>query len=371
MTTSHHQPSSHSTRTFAVSANALRGAVIIAAIVAALLASIGNASASLNTLDEIESAFDTLGTTGDEWSGATYNADNHSLFVVDDEGYGFEFQLDDDDNTVIRSTAREVRIDIEAGDLEGVTWIAGDTYGLLSEDSGRIYVVDIASSTTYVDEDDALAVVETTINNANNKGAEGLTTDGDYYYVAKEWPPALHRFEPDGTWQGAVSLISHVADISGVALASDGSFVVLSDQSRTVTTIDIDWDNATTDAASSLDIGTFDKAEGVAVIGNDTLYVFGELSNQTYGHWEGDIVADDGTGGSQFSYGDANCSGTIAIDDAYIISQISVSLAVAQNGCSADANNDGVVNILDAYDVARCAVNHPDCSLTMPPTQPT
>lgn len=346
----------------------MRGVLVIVSVIATLFATSGLAAASVNTLQNVESAFDTLGTTGDEWSGATYNADNHSLFVVDDEGFGFEFPLDATDNTVIRSEAREVRLDIESGDFEGVTWLSGNTYGLLSEDSGKIYVIDINSSSSTFKKNDAIVVIETNIVDNSNNGAEGLTTDGEYYYVAKEFPPALHRFAPDGTWHGAVSLSAHVADISGVDLAIDGSFIVLSDQSRTVTTMEIDFVNETALASSSLSVSTFDKAEGIALIGNHTLYVFGELSNQTYGHWEGEIIS---AGTPVYSSGDANCSGTIAIDDAYLISQVSVQMAQVDAGCSADANNDGVVNILDAYAVAQCAVNHPECAVTMPPGQPT
>jgi len=346
----------------------LRTVLVAISVLATLLATAGIAAASVNTLESVETAFDTLGTTGDEWSGATYNAQNHSLFVVDDEGFGFEIPLDADDNTVIRSAAREVRLDIESGDFEGVTWLSGNTYAMVSEDSGRIYVLEISPSSDYFDQSDAISVIETGISDSGNNGAEGLATDGEYYYVAKEFPPTLHKFSPDGTWHGAVSVAGHVADVSGVSVAEDGSFVIVSDQSRTVTTIEIDWDAETALSSSTLGIGTFNKAEGIALIGNHTLYVFGELANQTYGHWQGEIVS---SGVAVYSSGDANCSGTLAIDDAYLISQVSVQMAQVDAGCSADANNDGVVNILDAYAVAMCAVNHPDCDVTIPTNEPT
>ena len=58
-----------------------------------LSAGVAAAGSALYALTPAESAYDTMGSGGDEWSGATYNADRNVLLVVDDENIGYEFGL--------------------------------------------------------------------------------------------------------------------------------------------------------------------------------------------------------------------------------------------------------------------------------------
>ena len=106
------------------------------AVTMALAAGAAAAGSALYALTQAESAFDTMGSGGDEWSGATHNPDRNVLLVVDDENIGYEFALGATGEVDADVPVRVMKLDLGRNDIEGVAWISGETYAFLSEGTG-------------------------------------------------------------------------------------------------------------------------------------------------------------------------------------------------------------------------------------------
>ena len=74
-----------------------------------------------------------------------------------------------------------------------------------------------------------------------NLGPEGLATDGQAFYVTREMPATLTKFDLNGNFIASVYL-NDLADASGVAALEDGTFLAISHESRMVAHYDIDWE---------------------------------------------------------------------------------------------------------------------------------
>lgn len=330
--------------------------------VAALLATTAGTAAATSELDflvELDSANDGMNTSATEWSGATYNRDNHVLLTLDDEHNAYEFVLDADGIIDESVTPRVFDLALGTDDFEGIAWIQGDTYAFLSEGSGEVIIAEVpvaGSGQTTIDTSAIERSFPVISGNWGNLGPEGLATDGTNFYVVREMPATLTKFDWNGNFVGSVSL-TELADASGVAALVDGTFLVVSHESRVLAHYDVDWTTETVVQVSSRDAGSFAQLEGVAVIGNTDVHLFGEMKNggHTYSHLNGQIVI------SEYGVSDMNCSGTLTLIDAIIVTQIETGIATATPGCgSGDHNGDGKVSIADAVGIAQCQVGLPN-----------
>lgn len=324
--------------------------------VAALLATTaGTASAAseLDFLTEVETSTGSMNSGALEWSGATYNAQHNLLMTVDDEQNAYEFTLDADGNIDHSINPRVLDLALGTDDFEGVAWISGHTYAFLSEGSGEVIIADVPApgnnSTVISNIDRSFPVIS---GNWGNLGPEGLATDGSNFYVVREMPATLSKFDWNGNFVGSVSL-TELADASGVAVAVDGTFLVVSHESRVLAHYDVDWTNETVVQVGSRDADSFTQLEGVAIMGNTDVHMFGERKNggQTYSHLNGEVIL------TEYSASDVNCSGTLTVADAIIVTKIETGLMTPIPGCgSGDHNGDGQVSILDAVMIAQCQV---------------
>lgn len=312
-------------------------------------------SSGLTDMTQVDSAYDGLGSSVTEWSGATYNADRNVILTVDDEFHAYEIQLGSDGGVDSNPSIREIIIDIGASDYEGIAWISGDRYAILSEGTGTAYIVDVPPEGRFIRPSDLVWSFEAGGPDGNT-GSEGIATDGDAFYVADEMPSSLSKYTADGDFVAKVSL-PELGDATGVVVVQDGTYLVLSDESAKLSHYDIDWDARTADEIAEYSLSGFPQVEGIALIGNTDLHIFGELkSGQTYSHLVGEIVPPPPPP-PRFSRSDVDCSGESDVIDAVMIMQSSVQTRVLDQACgNGDANGDNVLNVIDALIVVQCRV---------------
>lgn len=336
------------------------------ATVLALTAGVAAATGSeILSLSEIHSANDDMGSTAVEWSGATYNADSHVLLTVDDELNAYEFQLNEDGSINQEADVRIITLAVGAVDFEGVAWISGEKYAFLSEAAGQVIIATVppalfgSTVVTPLNVERSFPVIFSLF--WGNLGPEGLATDGSAFYVTREMPATLTKFNFAGAFVASVDLSLDLGDASGVAVLPDGTFLVTSHESRVVAHYEVDWSTETATMLGQRDADYFTQLEGIAVMGSTDVHLFGEDNTrkgnpgQTYSHLVGELVLPP------YSVSDLDCSGTINVGDALRIAQIRAGLFEPIDGCgSGDHNNDGLVNLTDALFIAQCTVGIPN-----------
>jgi len=340
-------------------------AVILTAIATTLALTAGAAAASSGLFDliEVNSASDDLGSTAVETSGATYNASRNVLLTIDDEHNAYEFALAADGSIDQSITPRIIELDLGVDDFEGVAWIEGETYGFLSEGSGEVIVATIPDATnsgTTIRTRDIQRRFPVISGSWGNLGPEGLATDGDAFYVVREMPATVTKFDFSGNWVASVSISTHLADASGITVLNDGTYVIVSHESRLVAHYDIDWDLGIASQLGTRDAYSFSQLEGIASVNSTDLHLFGEdntrkgQAGQTYSQLHGSL------GGPSYDIGDVNCSGSTTVLDAMLVAQIRSGVAEADPSCgSGDMNGDGRLSILDAMLINNCSVGIP------------
>lgn len=329
--------------------------VIFAMLLPALLA---HGAGGANGMTLVDSADDLMGTTGDEWSGATYNPTNQSLMVIDDESITYQFFLDDDGKIDSGVAAHIFILQLGSTDHEGISWVEDDTYAVLSEETGHVQVVEFPAGSP------SMATVVSVNRLVRdfyvvpqgepqfNHGPEGIAFDGLDVYVTKEIPPRLGKFDINGTKQAEVNL-SGIGDATGVAVAPDGTFYVTSHESRRVVQYEVDWDAGTATSLGLISLSAMGQVEAIAARDGLALHIFGEAEGRPYSHFEGTLSAHDDSNPP----GDANCSGGLSMIDAQLVARVAVDLADADDYCDPDINGDGSTTMLDALLVAQCAID--------------
>ena len=340
-----------------------RLAVVIITTLGLLAAGSGlsNATTSspLPTLTEVNEASDGMGSPAVETSAATYNADRNVLFTLDDEHNAYEFQLTADGFIDNSSIPRVIELELGTDDFEGVAWISGETYAFLSEGSGEVIIATVPASDTITTQniERSFPVISGTW---GNLGPEGLATDGDAFYVVREKPATLSKFNFDGSFVGAVSL-TNIDDASGVAVLADGTYLVTSHESRLVAHYVVDWDAESVTLLDERAADDFTQLEGIAVVGNTDVHLVGEdntrkgYPGQTYSHLNGLLTQP------AFAISDVDCSGSIDLGDALLVAKLDVGALAPIDGCgSGDHDGDGFVNLGDAVLIAQCSVGVPN-----------
>lgn len=328
-------------------------------IFTALLAVTVTAAAAIESLTEVETAYDDLDSGASEFSGATYNADRNVLLVVDDEVNAYEFDLNPDGSIDHSEDVRVLTLSLGGtADWEGVAWISGERYAFLSEGTGTAYIIDVPTSSNTINSSDVVQQI-TVGGPQGNTGTEGIAVGSDgSIYVTDEIPASVTKYTANGSFVGQV-MLSTLGDASGVVAAEDDSLIVISHESRMALHIDVTWgpSGSTYDIISQINLYMFSQLEGVAIIDNDQLHFFGEQKGgQTYSRQVGTIVA-----APTYELMDVNCSGTADVVDALLITQIEVGTSEPMVGCgSGDSNNDGQTNVIDALLITQCEVGIPN-----------
>lgn len=329
-------------------------------MVAGLLAASATAAWAASAIDsmvEVETATDDMGSTATEFSGATYNANRDVIVVIDDEINAYEFTLDGNGAINHAVPVRILTIALPGvSDYEGIAWISGERYAILSEGTGQAYIVDIPTEENTIDGADVVSTHDAGGPDGNT-GSEGIALGPDgSWFVTDEKPSSLSKYDSNWNFVGEVAL-PELSDASGVVVAEDDTYVVISDESAMAIHYAIDWDAGTRTQLASISLSSFPQVEGIAAIGNEELHIFGEeKGGQTYSRRVGEIVESP-----SFEPMDVNCSGTSDVVDALLITQIEVGTTQPDPACgSGDSNDDGFVNVIDALMITQCEVGIPN-----------
>lgn len=350
--------------TTALNNKARKAATLIATVAAFVLvtAGIATAASAINTMTQAETRGDLLGTDSLEMSAATHNEDRNVMLVVDDGNASlYEIDLTNTGEIDTDETPRKITITGGTFDLEGIAWVPGtnNTYGVLDENNGNIYVMEIPVGATTISSANLIKTIpgEFSDSSDNGYGIEGIDTDNNFWYAVHE-RGHVYRYDNNGTRTGHINLTSHLNDASDIERLANGDFLILSHESQLILHITVqDWDAGTYSLNGSLNNLPLDQAEGLTNVGNHTIHVIGEKANSgstTYARYTGNIE----TQVNSVEVGDVNCSGGKSdIADARMVAQISVGTSQQIQGChNGDINKDGQTNIIDARMIMQCSV---------------
>ena len=171
--------------------------------------------------------FDTdMGTGSTEFSAITLNQSTGRLIIADDEGRLFEFDVDEGGLPVLPHR-RALRIEVGAGDIEGLAWLEGTRYVVAHENDGTLTIVDIDDDANAVRADELLATIATGVEEIDGNGIEGVAAVDDGFAVVVERPPSLLLID-DGGAATRFGLNIGAPDVSDVWVDGSGAFSVLS-----------------------------------------------------------------------------------------------------------------------------------------------
>ncbi|MEM7093378.1 MAG: SdiA-regulated domain-containing protein [Actinomycetota bacterium] len=230
-----------------------------------------------------ETADDDLGTGSNDLSGATYNQLRDRVLVVDNGTDRIHEFATDASGAIVTPARRTITLSIGDGDTEGIAWIAGDDYAVLSEDAGTIELITVPDGDVDIDIDSSFNTLETFIpEDGGITGAEGIAVDYNesngtiIFWVTKEKDPLLYKFDSNGAGFGVVTV--PVLDASGVyASPVDDTIFVVSDESEQIVQLDVDPLAGTATVLSTMDLPLFEQAEGITFsTGMASMYIFGE-----------------------------------------------------------------------------------------------
>jgi len=237
------------------------------ATIAVLLTITATSAVAIDSLTEVETANDDMGSGASEFSGATYNPTRNVILTVDDEFNAYEFDLNPDGSIDHSEPVRVLTMSLPAGDWEGIAWMSGNRYALLSEGTGIAYIVDLPPSVTLIDS----STVAWQFNAGGpdgNTGSEGIAVGADgSFYVTDEMPAAVSKYTSSGSLVSQV-LLPEIGDASGVVEAEDGSLIVISDESKRAVHYDIDFNTGSRTVVDTIMLSGFPQVEGIAIIGN-------------------------------------------------------------------------------------------------------
>jgi len=245
----------------------------------------------------VASTSGTLGTGGNDFSGATFNDDRTRLLIVDNGANEiYEFDIDAAGN-VILPARRVISFNIGAGDLEGIAWMGGDRYAILSENDAAIYIVDIPNSVGVTAINNSLAAIPTGIPEISGAGNEGIAVDFNasaggptIFWVLDEGPtPRLYRIDEFGNVTANI-VVPGISDASGVFVSmQDDTIFIVSDESESITQYEVNAAFTTLTPISTQPIGTFEQAEGIAFSPDmSSMYIVGEAPTGrfSYAHYQ-------------------------------------------------------------------------------------
>ena len=275
--------------------------LVLIGLVFTLLPGVGAAASVLPYTVVAESRDDQVGTGTNDLSGVTFNESRNRVLVVDNATNEIhEFDLGPDGSLVI-GPRRTIDVGVGGGDLEGIAWIEGDDYAVLSENTGVVEIVTIPDDVgvTAIDAADRSASFDTFITeDASGFGAEGIAHDRNesngvkVFWVTREKDPTLFRVDSLGNQLAIVPV--PVLDASGVYVSPDDDTVfVVSDESQEIVQLSIDVALGEATVLSRMALPEFEQAEGITFNADmSSLFVFGESPTDgwTYARYQGPTI---------------------------------------------------------------------------------
>jgi len=236
-----------------------------------------------------------LGTGSQEFSAVALNEDANRLLIADDGDRLYEFDLDDA-GLPITPVRRVLPVRVGAGDVEGLSWISGNTYVIAHEDDGILTVVTIDDDADAVTAEHLDRSIDSTIREERGNGVEGVaivTHDPALEFVAvDERPPTIVGLAPDGRVAFSHELALDVTDLSDIYVSPTGTFSAITDEGRQIVNFMLSSDGSAV-IEGRLDLtmrtGRFEQPEGlVRSRDGQRLYVVGEVPGPgmlTFGFW--------------------------------------------------------------------------------------
>jgi len=241
---------------------------------------------------EVDAQDNDIGSGGIEWSGISYNCDNGTVMIADDNDILYEYALDAAGN-IVGPPLRTIDVAVGGGDVEGVAWISGDTYAVLAENVGEVFIVNIPSPITTITATEVLSSFTTGIAELNSAGNEGIAYDAasGTFWIVDEKPPTLYNVDQAGTVLATLPLPTNgtygITDSSSVYVTPAGVVYVLSDESQLLVEYDVSSGSAV--PVSSQALPGFQQAEGVTFSCDlASLYIAGEIGGGglSYAHFQ-------------------------------------------------------------------------------------
>ena len=214
-----------------------------------------------------------------DMSGITYNPESNSLFAVENNTERiFEISLD---GILIRTISFS-----GAEDTEGIVHIEGSTFAIVEERRGRVYFVDINTSTTNINY--GSEYVQFSGIWGPNDGLEGICYDIDnerLYAIKEKNNRTLYRFDrptttlpttvspsiPFNLHTASSSYSPPMTDVAGLAFTQYNNLIILGEESSSLVEVN-PWNGS---VISSLDISGAD-VEGVTLDCDNNLYIIAE-----------------------------------------------------------------------------------------------
>lgn len=214
----------------------------------------------------------------DEFSGVAYNPGRNRLLIVEDNNQLHELDVTGD--LAIVGLRRTIDINTPQTDIEGIAWMYADTYAILSENGGAIYIVDLpdAVGLTAVDATHIVHTINTGIaengSGFSGSGAEGVAFDrrsatsaaeqaDAIFYVVEENPAEITRIAWDGTTTGPLA-VPGLTDLSDIYLSPTGILYLLSHEDNVIMEVGFDADFGAVEIFSQQTLPSdYEQAEGL------------------------------------------------------------------------------------------------------------
>lgn len=283
---------------------------VLSLLLCILTLNIYQPTAAINTQSEIgRLPYDTqwtsntgFGSGATEFSGLTLNRSNNRFVMIDDGTTStpsrlYEFAINTDDQPVSPPlSTRDINVDLgfpNAIDIEGVAWLYGNTYAVLSENSKKIYLVDLDDPSNSPNITNAFHTIDTGISNTGNTGAQGVAykfgsasvvnPTTAIFYVVEENPTAIHQVDWNGATGNVLTINSaEMLDFSDIYYSeANNSLYVTSSGSKRVAQYETNASfTSITEVSSMLLPDEFNNAGGITLTG-DMSHMF--IASETAG----------------------------------------------------------------------------------------
>ncbi len=220
----------------------------------------------------------------DNLSGITYNKNTKTLFAITNNPRKI-FEL-----TKEGELLRTISLS-GFHDTEGITYLYKDTYAIVDERKGQVYLLKINEKTKEIDKNDAQNIFSFRMNSYKNFGYEGIAFDdkkNTFFIVNEKFPielikvsNLLEKEELTISLDNGLTTLNHfMSDFSGLHFdKSSRHLLFLSDQSKTIAEVSLDGVQVSFADLESGFLGLendIPQAEGITMDDQGNLFIVSE-----------------------------------------------------------------------------------------------
>lgn len=207
----------------------------------------------------------------EDFAGITFNALTQTYYVTDNEtDKVFEIQPD---GTLIRTIDVAPLKDpaVATADPEGIAWMYGTTYALALQEADEVAIVNIVSTTTVLNRNQA-RIVDVSPGPGGPKGLTYSGREDAFYWVTRDTPKAIikARINPSNqnwetVWEQNVDVLP-VTDLSDVAVFPrlSPNLFLISESSKTILEVEVTPTSAIARSSFSLTSWPIPQGSGLS-----------------------------------------------------------------------------------------------------------